>query len=415
MTINDKAALTKEIYEAVNNTKIVDVHTHLYETCFDELLLWGIDELLTYHYLVAEVMRQSEITYEQFWELSKKEQADLIWKKLFIENSPVSEACRGVLTVLRKLGLDVSERNLDSYRAYFNSMSVDQYMDKVFEISNVESIVMTNDPFDDCERPMWQQGIKNDNRCLGVLRIDALLNNWESSYKLLLSEGYDVDVKFSSGKTLSEVRRFLEDWIEKMDAKYMAASLPPTFSFPENSSRGLLIEKCILPVSREKNVPFAMMIGVKKLVNPHLQLAGDAVGKSIIETVEYLCANYQDNKFLVTMLARENQHELCIAARKFRNLMIFGCWWFLNNPSLIEEITRMRMELLGTSFIPQHSDARVLDQLIYKWDHSRKIIAKVLIDKYSDLMDTGWVIESSEIKHDVENLFKNNFNRFLES
>jgi hypothetical protein len=32
--------------------------------------------------------------------------------------------------------------------------------------------------------------------------------------------------------------------------------------------------------------------------------------------------------------------------------MVFGCWWFLNNPSLIEEIERMRMELLGVSFIP---------------------------------------------------------------
>ena len=36
----------------------------------------------------------------------------------------------------------------------------------------------------------------------------------------------------------------------------------------------------------------------------------------------------------------------------------------------------MRIELLGTSFIPQHSDARVLDQLIYKWDHSRQIIGE---------------------------------------
>ena len=41
---------------------------------------------------------------------------------------------------------------------------------------------------------------------------------------------------------------------------------------------------------------------------------------------------------------------------------LLGCWWFVNNPSLIDEITRMRMELLGTSFIPQHSDARILDQ-----------------------------------------------------
>ena len=41
-------------------------------------------------------------------------------------------------------------------------------------------------------------------------------------------------------------------------------------------------------------------------------------------------------------------------------------------PSLIDEITRMRFELLGTSIIPQHSDGRVLDQLLYKWDHSRQ-------------------------------------------
>ncbi len=72
---------------------------------------------------------------------------------------------------------------------------------------------------------------------------------------------------------------------------------------------------------------------------------------------------FPDTKFIATVLARENQHELCVLARKFRNLHIFGCWWFLNNPSLIDEMTRMRLELLGLSFTPQHSDARVLDQL----------------------------------------------------
>ena len=64
-----------------------------------------------------------------------------------------------------------------------------------------------------------------------------------------------------------------------------------------------------------------------------------------------------------------------MAARKFRNLMAFGCWWFLNNPSLVDEITRMRLELIGLSMIPQHSDARVLDQVVYKWAHSRSVIA----------------------------------------
>jgi hypothetical protein len=157
-----------------------------------------------------------------------------------------------------------------------------------------------------------------------------------------------------------------------------------------------------------------MMIGVKKLLSPELRLAGDGVGKASIETVEHLCATYPRNKFLVTMLSRENQHELAVAARKFRNLMPFGCWWFLNNPSLVDEITRMRLELLGLSFIPQHSDARVLDQLIYKWRHSRRVIADALYDKYADLMAAGWVMEEAEIKRDVEKLFGGNFRAFLE-
>ena len=37
--------------------------------------------------------------------MSKSEQADHIWKHLFIERTPISEACRGILTVLKKLGL----------------------------------------------------------------------------------------------------------------------------------------------------------------------------------------------------------------------------------------------------------------------------------------------------------------------
>ena len=113
------------------------------------------------------------------------------------------------------------------------------------------------------------------------------------------------------------------------------------------------------------------------------------------------------------MLARENQHELCVAARKFGNLMVFGCWWFLNNPSLIEEIERMRIELLGTSFIPQHSDARMLDQLIYKWDHSRRIIAKVLADKYAETLDTGRRVYESDITRDVRLMFRDNFLEFV--
>jgi hypothetical protein len=80
---------------------------------------------------------------------------------------------------------------------------------------------------------------------------------------------------------------------------------------------------------------------------------------------------------------------------------------------LIDETTRMRIEMLGTSFAPQHSDARVLDQLVYKWAHFREIISRVLIDKFNDLAHTGWPVNEPEIKRTVEAYFSENFRALL--
>jgi hypothetical protein len=198
-----------------------------------------------------------------------------------------------------------------------------------------------------------------------------------------------------------------------MKALYVAVSLPTTWRYPDDSPATRVIDEAILPVTRERNIPFAMMIGVTRQANPRLKLAGDAVGKADITSLERVLAKHPHNKFMVTMLSRENQHELAVTARKFRNLFLFGCWWFLNNPSLIEEITRLRMELLGTSFTPQHSDARVMDQIIYKWEHSRRVIAKVLTDKFVDLAASGWPVSSDEIEQTVKMYFDTNFSNFL--
>jgi hypothetical protein len=401
------------IDRAVREVEITDVHTHIYSTAFGDLLLSGIDELLTYHYLVSEMFRWVDLPYEEYWAMPKAQQADLVWQTLFVEHSPYSEACRGVLTVLEKLGLDVSTRDLEAYRAYFRAMPREEYVNRVFALSNIREVVMTNDPFDDAERPTWLHDAPTDPRFKAALRIDALLNSWETAWPRLREWGYAVSEELSED-TLGEVRRFLRDWMTRISALYLAVSLPPDFRFPEVSVRGTLIAECILPLCREMDRPFALMIGVKKLVNPALRLAGDSVGKGDINVVEYLCAHYPHNKFMVTMLSRENQHELCVAARKFRNLLVFGCWWFLNNPSLIDEMTRMRFELLGLSTIPQHSDARVLDQLIYKWEHSRRIIADALFTAYSGIVETGWQVREEEIRRDVAMLFGGNFWSFLQ-
>src|ERR1700743_2749129 len=68
--LSNRAAIEKAVTKALRDQPIVDMHTHLYTPEFgtpntnrtgktdpNGLLLWGLDELLTYHYLVAEVFR----------------------------------------------------------------------------------------------------------------------------------------------------------------------------------------------------------------------------------------------------------------------------------------------------------------------------------------------------------------------
>jgi hypothetical protein len=399
------------VHRATNDTPILDIHTHAYSSRFGSLLLYGLDELLTYHYLVAEVSRIAPLPYERFWQMGKTDQADYIWKHLFIDHSPISEACRGVLTVLQAFGVDRRQKDLTAVRKQLSSIRRDAYIDQVFKLANVRAVIMTNDPFDDLERPVWEQGPEQDSRFQAALRIDPLLNDWPKAAGRLAGWGYDVDGNLGQ-RDIGEVRRFLADWVKRMSPRYMAVSLTPDFRFPDAGPAGSLIEKCILPACREAGIPFALMIGVRRQLNPGLRLAGDGVGPADVASVSRLCSAHPDNRFLVTMLARENQHELCVTARKHPNLLVFGCWWFLNNPSLIEEMTRMRFELLGTSVVPQHSDARVLDQIIYKWSHSRRIIADVLADKYIDLAWAGWTPTEQEIRRDVTDLFGGNFERF---
>jgi hypothetical protein len=410
-TIERREAVAAQVTQAVAETPVYDIHTHLYDPAFGDLLLYGIDDLLVYHYLVSEGFRQFPLDYDTFWAMNKEQQADAIWQALFLDHSPISEACRGVLTTLNLLGLDVKKRDLPNLRKWFKDWDKDKYTTKVMETANVGSICMTNSPFDEVEREVWEKGFTRDERFTSALRIDPLLLDWKSASEDLAQWGYDVTHDLSE-RTISGIRKFLEDWSKKIDAQYLMVSLPPTFCYPGDSECARIMETAVLPHCREHNLPFAMMPGVKRGVNPLLKMAGDGVASACVASFSNLIAAHPDNKFLITALSRENQYELIVAARKFRNLHIFGCWWFTNIPYLINELTSMRMELLGLSFTPQHSDARVLDQILYKWTHSRKIIGNVLTQKYHDVMETGWEPTAGEIDRDVADLFGGAFRKF---
>ncbi len=405
-------AVQTVVEEELAATPFIDVHTHLYMLSLGELGLWGIDELLTYHYLEAELFRAADVMPEDYWELPKRAQADLIWRALFVERAPVSESTRGVVAVLNALGLPTQSSDLREARNYFASQELSAHIRRVFQLAGISDAVMTNDPLDPAETLLWESDPDPDSMFHPVLRLDRILNKWPEHWEKLAAQGYAVD-RNASGSSTKEVRRFLDAWCTRMRPVYMAVSLPDTFAYPEKSVRAKLLHEAVLPACREMQIPLSLMIGVRYLVNPALRLAGDAVGKADLpRAVEHICLEHPDNRFLISVLSRENQHELCVYARKFANLMPFGCWWFLNNPSIVEEITRERLEMLGTSFIPQHSDARVLEQVIYKWRNTRRTLGPILTNMYRLLIEDGRPVTREEIHRDITRLFRTNYERF---
>ena len=412
--IADVASLDAAVRDAVANVTITDVHTHLFSPAHGDLLLWGVDELLTYHYLVAELftIAPRELQPEAFWRMSKTAQADLVWEHVFLRHGALSEAARGAVTTLNRLGLDVAGRDLAGIRKWFAEQDVDEYMGMVFELAGLDYAVMTNNPFVGAEVACWDEALPVPPCLRTALRIDPLTDDWPAAAEAMSAAGYDVQPD-GSGDSYANARRFLCDWAERIGPMYLAASMTNTFAYPASGAAAGAIDEVILPTARELGLPVALMIGVRRGVNPALGDGGDGVGVADVAAVQNLCGRNPDVKFLVTMLSRVNQHELCICARKFGNLHLFGCWWFCNDPSIIEEMTRQRLELLGATFTANHSDARVLDQLIYKWTHTRQVVADVLADKYRLLFEAGWRPTREEVAREVRGILGGAFEEFL--
>src|SRR5215510_6432627 len=280
--LTDAEELRAEVEIVVNSTPVMDAHTHLFPSEFNELCLYGIDALLTYHYLTAETFRSARIAYDKFWSMSKTEQADLVWKTLFVDNTPTSEAAQGIISVLDAFGLDTRAPDLKEARAFFNSLSPAEQINQVFDIARVSGVVMTNDPLDQAETQIWNTRVNADQRFKASLRLDCLLNHWEEAIRALSRQGVFVTWDLQTG-AIDAIRGWLAHWVQRMNPVYMAVSLPADFEFRQNpiddDIRARLLREVVLPAAKEHGLTLTLMVGVRRGVNSGLREAGDAVGR----------------------------------------------------------------------------------------------------------------------------------------
>jgi len=392
--------LPDKLFNSMHSTPIFDLHTHLFPPTHKGYYLLGLKNLLNYHYLIAELLTATNIEPSIFYSYNNDKKASLVWNELFVKRTPVSEACAGVLTILKQLNIEINNKSFalicDEYDQKINS-------DKnILELSNVSSLVMTNNPFDLDEWSLFNNNDWNKKIYLSSLRLDDLILDYQESLKKVNDQTTD-----SSENNIID---YLEKCYLQSNPVYAAVSL-------NSDSFNIFLQtstwKKIFIWLQSKNLPLTLMLGVNRGINKSFGLAGDGIGSINLKELSDLCNIYPKNKFLVTCLSFNDQHELVVLGRKHPNLRIFGFWWFMNQPSIIKQILKMRIDMLGFSFIPQHSDARVSDQLIYKWIHFKKILYPVLLEYYQDLIDKNFPISETIIERDMHNLFCANAKDFL--
>jgi glucuronate isomerase len=391
--------ISNKLLNIINSTPIFDLHTHLFPPKHEGYFLLGFKNLLNYHYLIAELLIAANIDASTFYSYNDEKKASLIWKELFEKRTPVSEACAGVLSILKELNIEIKNKSfLSICDEYDRKIQSDK---NILKLSNVSSLVMTNNPFDLDEWSLFNTNDWDKKIYLASLRLDDLILDYEEALK---------KAKDQTSNQKNTIVTYLEKCYSLSNPVYAAVSLNlETFHTIFEDS----FWKDILVWLENKNLPLSLMLGVKRAVNKDFGLAGDGIGDINLKELSNLCNSFPKNKFLVTCLSLNDQHELTVLARKHPNLRIFGFWWFMNQPTIIKQILKMRIDMLGFSFIPQHSDARVSDQLIYKWNHFKKILHPILLEYYQELLDKNFPISENILQRDIDNLLSGNAKKYL--
>jgi len=358
-------------------TPITDVHTHLYDPCFAGLNRSGLDDLLVQPDLVVETCRVLGRPLGDFQALPTAQQAAQIWQSLFVDNSPLSDSTRAILAVIQGLGLNVNERNYQSMRQAFPSQAVDM----VLGISGVTRLVMSNDPFHEKERALWQTQPQRDPRFYASLNLDAMVCHWGDNWARMKPWGYKVGPDFSQ---VEDISRFLDTWVDRTNPLYCSVSLKGDFS--PAGEPGRIFRKYVIPLCQRRGLALALLEGR---------------GLGALGLVEELCGKYPALKILASFPDRAEHTALLGRARHLPNLLPLG--W----------MTGLPLSRLGNTSLAQHSAATVLEQLVGRWVTFKSVVVEQLVQTYNALESMGYQVEPEQIERDLKDLLGDNFWRFL--
>lgn len=397
MAIRSGEPLRRAVNEILRATPASDMYTRLELSAPGGMRQYGIDAMLTVPELTESVLRYHPELGELWEGMTQAERAERIWDAHFVKRTPMGEASFSILSVLHTLGLRPDGRRLPVYREYFDRMSASDHMELVFKLTGVTTVCLSFDPLSQAQQAAWESFGALDPRLNASLRLNALIDGWPTARLLLRNWGYEGEEEFTD-KTVESVRRFLRYWIAKVDPLYLVYDTGGSASASPSETERRLMEQCVLPVAGEAGIPTAIFLE-------------DQYERQY--QIDELVSRYPENRFLCSARCLYQQAQLTRLSRKYGNVHLFGCGGPRLPVSSMEPVLRTRMGLLGMDFTPAASGAVVWDALIPAWVGARSLIAKVLIDKYGELMNCGWQLAAEDIERDAAALLGESFWRFL--
>lgn len=413
----------ERIWSIIHQTPAFDICTDLFDLRFDpSCIRSGIDELLTTDALTAELFRHNpyslcnpgqELTYDEYTCMPLRIKSELVWHRLFLAGTPLSEATRTVLTALGMLQIDPKTRNLGAFRNFFNKTNLQQHISTIIDRANLSGIVCSYNPLDaDTLRNI--QKPPSDSRFHTALNLTPLVCEWKKNYALLNAQG--ITVRRVPDKTVyASVSDFLLQIIEASGAVYITLQLPAGLSFSCKSNNTLkLLTKCIIPMLLKAEKPLLIRFNAAGAspalnefkINQPLQFSNTDFIRDIIE-------RYPELKLIVADTDSANQQRLILLAQKCSNLMPIICSRSLAAQSSFSSISQFSLEILGSRFIAHSAGATVYEELLADWAHNRWILGTILQERYAGLYRTGWKVTEQELNQEISGILAGNARQFL--
>ena len=394
-----------------------DIHTHLFPPQANQLVRYGIDELLNYHYAYRQVLGfRRDISPEQYWKLNASQRADICWETYFsrpahskINALPVSEGFRAISTIMSGLGLDPRAKDLREARQFFDSVDPMEYHDRILALAGISNVVGTNNPFDQEELEFYRSGVEWHDSFSAALRLDDLVLNPADAMAYIRSN-FDLDVGADFGEaTLTNARKFCVDWLAGEwlpRVQYVGISFPPDFPWcSESDERLKVLERIVIPACAETGTSLFLMPEPVRGLEPEMKNAGDYVGK--MDSVQFarFAQRHPEVDLWVSPLNFSSQYEVSALTCVLPHVSPWSTWWYNHQPGLTQDLCDMRIEMHGENSWLFNSDARVLEHLYSKWRHFQQEFVSIGARQLNRVVESGYPLSEDDVRNWIQTLF----------